>query len=230
MKKRRTIPLFLQSILFVLSSLSCFGQTETIAGFLPKINMVTKLSDKIKFVSSIESRQQFFDDMNSNSFDYDYVLTDITGIASITLKNQYKINTGYTLRIREDQLFHRFIQQVSLVQNLPNFRLAHRFGIDQTFSKDANFVFRSRYRAVIEKPLNGQKVDVHEFYLKLGNEYVWALTKENFDIEIRLIPQLGYELNKNNKIEFGLDYRLNDFLENQASNSFWLKFNWFVLL
>jgi len=176
MKKRRTIPLFLQSILFVLSSLSCFGQTETIAGFLPKINMVTKLSDKIKFVSSIESRQQFFDDMNSNSFDYDYVLTDITGIASITLKNQYKINTGYTLRIREDQLFHR------------------------------------------------------EFYLKLGNEYVWALTKENFDIEIRLIPQLGYELNKNNKIEFGLDYRLNDFLENQASNSFWLKFNWFVLL
>ena len=68
------------------------------------------------------------------------------------------------------------------------------------------------------------------FYLKINNEYLNAFEDREYDLEIRFSPLLGYKLNEGNKLEFGLDYRLDSFLESVTKNHFWTSINWYLKL
>lgn len=134
------------------------------------------------------------------------------------------------LRVEADELFHRFTQQFIMVQRLSGFRLAHRFLSDQTISDAERPEFRLRYRISSEIPLNGQSVDPQEFYLKVNNEYVNSLQDAAYDLEVRLIPLLGYDISEHFKIETGLDYRVSSFLNDAGRHSFWMSLNIFIEL
>ena len=90
--------------------------------------------------------------------------------------------------------------------------------------------FRLRYRIASEVALDGQSVDPREFYFKFNNEYLNSWQDYGYDLEIRLVPLLGYNLKSTNKIEMGLDYRVNSFLNNNTRHSFWVNLNWFIEL
>ena len=90
--------------------------------------------------------------------------------------------------------------------------------------------YRFRYRATLENPLNGKSIDPKEFYLKINNEYLNAFEDREYDLEIRFSPLLGLKLNERNKLELGLDYRLDSFLENKTRNHFWTSINWYLKL
>ncbi|MBX2827536.1 MAG: hypothetical protein KTR22_05205, partial [Flavobacteriaceae bacterium] len=77
-------------------------------------------------------------------------------------------------------------------------------------------------------PLNGQSVDPKEFYFKFNHEYLNAWEQNDYDLEIRAVPHLGYKVSKSNKLEFGLDYRLNSFLNTSPSHRFWTVINWYI--
>jgi hypothetical protein len=66
-----------------------------------------------------------------------------------------------------------------------------------------------------------------EFYLKINNEYLYGWHNSDNDIEIRVVPLIGYNFVDKSKLELGLDYRLNSFLYDNPRNSFWLSINWF---
>ncbi len=88
---------------------------------------------------------------------------------------------------------------------------------------------RLRYRLSTDLPLNGQSVDEQELYFKINHEYLTAFEQNQTDLEIRLIPYLGYLINEQNKVEMGLDYRLNRLLQNRPNrHTLWLALNWFV--
>ncbi len=199
-----------------------FSQIETQLGFLPKINTSTKLTKSVKWVNSIESRELVYNDQ----WKLTHSLIDIASIFSFKTSIDQSLNIGYLIRFRDGQVIHRILQQYNFVNLQDNHRTAHRIGFEQEFFKDQSTRFRTRYRFTYEKPLNGNKIDLEEFYLKLGAETLYNFTTE--DLEFRLLPYLGYQITKKNKVELGIDTRLNGFLNDNTASKNWLRITWYT--
>lgn len=198
-------------------------------GGLPSINWNYKLRNDWSANLKIESRQLLQRGTFNGAIDksYDYVLTDYSLIMAKKIGLNTRLSGGYLFRLREGQVIHRLIQQYTITQQLPNLRLAHRIVTDQTFSDNYDTEYRLRYRLATEVPLNGQSADPKEFYFKINNEYLNSIQSAEYDLEIRLVPLLGYAATEKQKVEFGMDYRLNSFLSKNARHSFWICLNWF---
>ena len=222
----------------LLASLSLFflrvvAQDAYRAGYLPGLNLNQKLSDNWAMNYKIEGRavaiRGTFQD--SGPYQFDYSLTDISMIGSRKLGLYDKIAAGFLLRVRDEAPRHRLIQQYTLVKRYTAWRLAQRFASDQTFGAGEDFTFRLRYRLSSDFALNGQSVDPHEFYIKINHEYLIEFEGGSKDLEIRLVPNLGYLVSERNKIEFGLDYRLNQlWLGIPRRHTFWIALNWFITI
>jgi hypothetical protein len=205
-------------------------------GTLPSVNINFGLKNNWALHFKTESRFLF----QSGQFGqepirgFDYVLSDLSMIGSKKTGLNTNLAAGYLIRILENEAIHRTIQQFSIVRQFNSFRLAHRFSADQSFNLNPNEEFklkyveyRIRYRIAAEFPLNGQSVDSREFYLKINNEYLYGWQNSDNDIEIRIVPLVGYNFVDKSKLELGLDYRLDSFLNSTSRNSFWLSINWF---
>lgn len=165
---------------------------------------------------------------SGSDFDTNYLLTDVSVVASKKTGLNNNLAGGYLLRFRNGSIDQRFIQQFTLVKRYNRFRLSHRFAADQTLKRELADTFRLRYRITSEIPLNGYSVDANEFYIKVNHEYLHAFESREYDLEVRLVPLLGYVFKDTNKIEWGVDYRINNFIHRNSKNSFWLTFNWFI--
>lgn len=209
-------------LLILLSTISLNSQTNLDAGFLPKVVLSKKINNKIKWVNSIESRSIIYDD----AYQFSHSLVDISSILSLKTSLNQSFNFGYIVRLRDHKTIHRTFQHYNIVGQYSSIKLGHRFAFEQFYQFKKQTTFRTRYRLSLEKPLNGEKVDVKEFYIKLGNEYLYDFE----DLEIRLTPYLGYQASKKDKIEFGLDYRLSSFMNNATENDFWFRATWYISL
>lgn len=215
----------------------CLQFTQTVSaqstyqfGALPLVNLNAKLKSNWSLNAKIESRQLFQSGEFNGSIHnkYKYVLTDFTLIAAKKIGLNSRLAGGYLIRFKEGIFVHRLIQQYIIIQNTTNLRLAHRFLSDQTFSNNEKPTFRLRYRLSTEIPLSGESVDPREFYLKLNHEYLNSLKDSEYDLEIRFVPMLGYSITNKYKLEFGLDYRVNSFLNNIPRHSFWTSLKFYV--
>ncbi|MFD2566198.1 DUF2490 domain-containing protein [Pseudotenacibaculum haliotis] len=213
----------------ILSSL-LYAQSSYRLGAIPRININQKLENNWKINYKVESRAIISEGLLSGSSNpnFRYSLTDVSSLVSKKVGLNNSVAVGYLARFREGAIDHRFMQQFTIVSRYNAFRLAHRFATDQTFRKDLSDVFRLRYRIGIEIPLDGYAVDKREFYIKINNEYLNSFSASNHDLEIRLVPLLGYVFEDANKIEFGLDYRTDRFLDNATRNNLWITINWFL--
>ncbi len=205
-------------------------------GTMPSVNINYGLNKGWGLHFKAESRFLFQSGQFGNEplRGFNYLLSDISMIVSKRTGLKTNLAGGYLIRINDLDVMHRTIQQFSIVRKYNNFRLAHRFSSDQSFNLTPNEEFkfkyveyRLRYRIAAEFPLNGQSVDPREFYLKINNEYLYSWQNSDNDIEIRIVPLLGYNFEKNSKLEVGLDYRLDSFLNDNLRNSFWFNINWF---
>ncbi len=224
------IKYFLPVLVILLFQCDVFAQSTYQFGALPSLNLNRKLKNDWSLNAKLESRQLFRRGViNGNAEkEYDYILTDFSLIAAKKVGLNSRIAAGYLIRFEDAEVFHRFIQQYVIIQKMSGYRLAHRLLSDQTFSGVEKPEIRFRYRITAEIPLNGESVDPGEFYLKLNNEYINSFQAMDYDLEIRLIPLLGYDITENYKIESGLDYRVNSFLNNQTRHSYWMTFNLFI--
>ncbi|MEL7003503.1 MAG: DUF2490 domain-containing protein [Bacteroidota bacterium] len=216
--------------LITLLSLPSYAQSKYEFGTLPSFNLNKGLGNDWALNFSWQSRQIFssgeFGGESRNEFDFE--LSDITLITSKKVGLNNNIAAGYVVRFRSNEVIHRLTQRFTIVRKYTGFRLAHRFVTDQTFSDDAETVYRLRYRMSIVAALNGLSVDAQEFYFKFNNEYLNSWEGEENDLEIRLIPLLGYVFNDNNKLETGLDYRLDSFINEPGSDHvFWINIGWY---
>lgn len=222
--------LFVAIVLISLSSTQ--AQMDYQFGALPAITLRKKVSEKLRFNSKIEFRQLFDEGTfgRTSTNQYEYVHTDITVLATTPLGLNGSITGGYLIRVRDNAPAHRSIQQYAITQRFTSMRLGHRIRTDQTFSSLSAPVFRLRYRAALEIPLNGETIDPTEFYVKFNNEYVQILEAGEYDLEIRLIPLLGYDISDNERVELGLDYRIDSFLQEAGRSRFWISATWYVTL
>ncbi len=218
--------LFIAASLYISIGVKC--QSSHQAGVLPTINITKKLGNDFEANLKWESRHNIVEShpFQGPDYNYTYLLNDISILTSKKVGLNNKISGGYLLRITNNQSIHRIIQQFSMVRKFTSFKLAHRFAADQTFAK-ANNTFRLRYRIGAEFPLEGQVTDSGEFYLKLTHEYLNILRRNDYDLEIRLSPKLGYKINDDSKLEFGLDYRIDSFLDKETEQTYWINMSWF---
>ena len=202
------------------------------AGFLPAVNINYTLNDDWSVNFKTESRQQFLRGVFSEAqeTDYRYLLTDMSVIIARKVGLASRIAGGYLLRVEQGELIHRAIQQYTYVQSLSRFRLGHRLSSDQTYSPVENTEIRLRYRLASEIPLNGETADPKEFYVKISNEYLNSLQGSAYDLEVRLVTLLGYNLSDKQQIEIGVDYRVDSFIDQYAEHSFWTSLSWYIEL
>ena len=206
-------------VIFILfMSLSLSGQSSFESGFLPKVILSKKYRDNIRWINSIESRTDVFSDV----LKIQHNLIDLSSILSIKTDLYQTFNFGYILRIRNNTIIHRTFQHYNIINDFESSQLAHRFAFEQFFEPNIPIYFRGRYRLNYQKPLNGDRIDIREFYIKLGNEYLWNFRSK--ELEVRLTPYFGYQLSQKDRIEFGFDYRtvkLND-------NNLWFRTTWYI--
>lgn len=213
-------------VVMVICTSTLFAQNNTRSGLLPALNINKTFENNWRLNTKIESRQQLF----TREWDYQHILTDIGTVVAKKVTATQTVGAGYLIRFRAGgEVNHRFIQQYSWVQPLTSLRLGHRLVTDQTIAPDAT-EFRLRYRINTEIPLNGQDVDINEWYLKINNEYLQSLDQGAYDLEIRFAPYAGYIINKTNRIEVGLDYRMDSFLNASTRFRYWGSVNWFISL
>jgi len=217
---------FILFLIFLASNL--LAQKNTEIGLLPRLQVKTKLSEKLSLTNIAETRYFFFDKEANPQKHFTYELTDFSAFIAYKLKRNMSANVAYTIRLEPFTQSHRFIQQFKIANNFSSFTLKHRFGIDQTYNKHEFAVFRARYRLNFIKPLQGKILEDNEFYFKQGLEFVGELEHKIGDLEIRILPKLGFQANKNNTIEFGLDYRFSNFINNNIHNVFWCNIAWFT--
>jgi hypothetical protein len=206
------------------------AQDTYLWGTLPSLNLNTGIGGDWSLNLKAETRLRFMQGEfgGSATSDLNFQLADFALTASRKTGLNNALAGGYLIRFRGEQTFHRFIQQFTIVKRFETFRMAHRFSSDQTFQSESPWELRVRYRIAAEIPLNGQSVDPGEFYLKLNNEYLNSWEEGEPDLEIRFVPLAGYEFTDNNKVEFGLDYRLSSFIDGNSRNSFWFNIGWYL--
>jgi hypothetical protein len=207
---------------FLLCVNNIIAQTNVDAGFLPKIVLSKKINNATKWVNSVESRTIFYDE----EYKLLHSLIDLSSILSLKTGLNQSFNFGYILRFRNNETIHRTFQHYNFVNQLTALKIGHRFAFEQFYQSKKQTAYRSRYRISLEKALNGEKVDINEFYIKLGNEYLYDFE----DLEIRFTPYLGYQATANDKVEFGLDYRLSNLINNPTENDFWIRVTWYISL
>lgn len=215
--------------LLILAGTKPRAQDRYLVGLMPSVNLNARLAGDWRLNFRMESRQLLREGIFGapTKGRYRYDLTDFIALGSRRIGLNNSLAVGYLLRVEQDEIVHRLIQQFTMVQRFPAFRIAHRISTDQTFRSDEATEYRLRYRLTPEIPLNGQSIDPGEFYLKVNHEYLQSLQEGEYDLEIRMVPLLGYEFSKNNKLEGGLDYRINSFISGNARNSFWICLHWF---
>ena len=81
---------------------------------------------------------------------------------------------------------------------------------------------RTHSRAVI------QRADPGEGYLKLTHEYLNVLENREYDLGIRLSALAGRLITDRNKLESGLEYRIDGFLAGAPRHTLFLRVNWYL--
>lgn len=218
------------SLLILFHVINLNAQTESEFGLLPKISLTTKFSPKFSMSNSAETRLFAINPDEPYSGENNFILADLVAVFSAKLFFSGTLNFGYTARFRDGIVYNRIMEQYVFINELSSSKFAHRIAFDQTFAKEKSSEYRFRYRIIWEKPLSGEKIDANEFYLKLGNEYLWSQKDNSGTLEIRIVPLLGFQSAKKNKIELGIDYRLGGIYADSQKNNFWLSLSWYTNL
>ena len=69
------------SLLFLIFAFNVAGQYTVSPGFLPKINVSAKMTERLRFVNGIETRHVLMEDIREE-IEYDFRLTEITSALS----------------------------------------------------------------------------------------------------------------------------------------------------
>lgn len=215
--------------LLLLLGYSLSSQSVFQFGTLPVINFNIGLANGWEVNTKWETRQILSTSVDGERLGrgFDFSLSDQAIVLAKKVGLNSKIGAGYLLRFRAGEIINRSIQQFSVVQRLPSLRLAHRVASDQTFTPGDPMEFRLRYRIGTELALNGQAADAQELYLKLNNEYLGSWQGVDFDLEVRLVPVLGYKFTDRNKLELGLDMRFDSLLEDELRQRWWGVIAWY---
>jgi hypothetical protein len=200
------------------------------AGFLPDVVLSYKANESYSIIHKLESRFPTYDS-NSKTGDLIFERLDFQNFLERKIGLFSKAAIGYQFRINNQEVNeHRFIQQFAWTTNFTSFRLGHRFRTDQTISEGASPEYRFRYRAKAQLPLEGIELDPGEYYLSVSDEVLSFFQSSDWGLDNRVVVRLGLYINDKNKVETGLDWRMEGFSTDSTEHSLWLALSWYKTL
>ena len=140
---------------------------------------------------------------------------DFAHFSKISLQDNQSVALGIQYRFRDifednpDEL--RFTQQYNITSKPLVVRFGHRVRTEQRITSESA-IHRFRYRFATDFPLQGEKLDLGEPFLVYSLENLLSLAKNaKPEYDIRLTAQLGWRLDKGLNVQFGLEYRMEDY-------------------
>ena len=133
-----------------------------------------------------------------------------TGVGyNITEKNNILLGYGYILSENyvgntDDKASvneHRIFQQYTTKQSIGKVKLSHRYRFEQRFVEE-DFKLRFRYFLSLNVALKNNESGENPFYLSAYNE-IFLNSKSSIFDRNRVYAGLGYNVNKNVRIELG---------------------------
>ncbi|MEB2774538.1 DUF2490 domain-containing protein [Algoriphagus sp. D3-2-R+10] len=224
------IRFYLSIFLLLMSFANALSQDhQFFSGLFPEATLTKKLKNDQKIIFKIEHQNVVYNNAIEQREDlqFTHYRTDLMSFYDVKLNPTKSIAFGVFHRIQEGANANRIIQQFASVNRLRGMKLAHRIRTDQTFTKGESAEIRLRYRIATEIPLAGSTLDPSEHYLVLSNEPIFSLQEGEFEIENRLVFSLGKLITSSQKLEWGIDYRMDKFIQEGFRTRLWAKIGYF---
>ena len=219
------------SIGIILLALNLKAQSSYQVGSISYLNLNKTIKNdwQINFIG--EARTLYLKNITRSKAKlvYDYQFSDVSLLGSKKVGLNNRIVFGATLRFDKD-IKKRLTQQFIWFKNYNHIDVTHRFTTDETFSSKNSQVYRLRYRLGLSIPLNGNTLNPKEWYFKYSNEVLNQFQSNNYDLEFRISPALGFNFANQNKVELTTEYRISQFLNNDVGHQFFAVINYYISL
>lgn len=189
----------------------------------PQFAISYKVAQLYSHNFSVAQRSYWFDD---DTFKFKVRQLDIVHFSKFSIRDNQDIALGIQYRFRtifedkEDEL--RFTQQFNHTARPLVVRFGHRFRSEQRITQSQT-VHRFRYRFALDFPLKGEKLNSGEPYFIGGFENLLSVSKNSTpQCDTRLTGQLGWRLAGGTKLQFGLEYRCEDYTSKVPQNVIFL--------
>lgn len=108
----------------------------------------------------------------------------------------------------------RITQQYNYAVRPSSIRFGHRVRAEQRITTRTT-IHRFRYRFAIDFPLNGEKTDVGEAYMAVSTEALLSIAKSATpEYDHRITTQIGWLLSTKLRLQSGIEYRSENFMNN----------------
>jgi hypothetical protein len=216
------------SLFLCANVLMTLAQSSYTGGVLLEIKPSLSFENDWKLRSKFGSRFLFFEGSDSQSFTplADFERAELEFVLTKKVSPATSLGGGYLTRLQKGIVKHRLIQQFSISNERETFSLEHRFRFDETFQVNKANIYRFRYRFSFEKSLNQEVKKDKKTYFILYNEYIPSVQSGKYQMEIRILPGLGFKLNKDNKLEVGVDYRVEKLFTSTNKQIYLLYCSW----
>lgn len=214
-------------IYFIVANATAQENQTFFTGIFPEISLTKKISDVNKLNFKIENQKILFDNRDQENPQFTHYRTDLMMFFDHSVRPGVSIALGIFHRFQENENANRIIQQFAVLQRMRNLRINHRIRTDQTFTRNDDLELRLRYRISAEIPLQGKIVDPKEFYLVISEELIFSNKGGDFEIENRVALALGKLYNSREKLEWGVDYRTDGFIQDGFRTRLWGKISYF---
>lgn len=170
----------------------------------------------------LKSRLEYNAD-NEKLFSSQFI--QLSHFSSLHLRNAGKISVGLLYRFKEKSSNRvanefRITQQYHFTNKTRSYRFSHRIRTEERFI-GKNPLFRFRYRLGIDFPLNGEELNINEFYSFFNAESLLIL-QHSFTprYDTRLSGGVGNQISDRLKLQFLVQHRWERITYKADSNFF----------
>lgn len=200
-------------LLLLLFSQCIIQGQENLTGFWqPQMGLGYQLSEEYAHNFSVASRFFVVEEGQAN---FSNRQIDLAHFSNYKIRENQSLALGIQYRFREN--FDGGANELRLTQQYNQrsrpfiIRFGHRLRSEQRITK-VRTTHRFRYRFALDFPLQGEKLDVGEAYLVAAAEPLLSIARgRKPEYDGRISAQIGWQLQKDLKIQFGTEYRMEDF-------------------
>ena len=199
------------------------AQENFTAYWQPSIALNYMVSETYSHNFSLQNRNYIID---NEATQLNVRQLDLVHYSSLKLQDNQSIALGILYRLRETfdggANEFRLTQQYNITSKPFVIRYGHRIRAEQRISP-VRVTHRFRYRFTIDFPLQGEKLDVGEPYLVSNLESLLSVvTEKKPQYDVRFTVHLGWKLSNRTKLQFGTEYRTEDFAQDLQHVLFFL--------
>lgn len=164
---------------------------------------------------SIANRNYFYDD---EAYGLRTRQLDLVHFSKLKVGDNKSLGLGIQYRFRkifesEKDNEIRLTQQYNVTFRPRVLRIGHRIRTEQRITPSST-VQRFRYRFALDRPLQGEELNVGEAYFIGSAEALLSVSKSSApQYDQRFSTSLGWLLTKNYKIQLGVEYRFENYTE-----------------